>query len=97
MSRSFKKHPWVTDHHVKSSKESKKFANKAVRNKEDLPNGKAYKKVYESWDICDYKYIWTWKEAKKQWEEEPPTSYIKRCHPTLKSYYRYWLRCTKGK
>lgn len=40
--------------------------------------------------------MWTWEEARKDWEEEK-NSYLKRRYPTLKSYYRYWLKCTKGK
>ena len=55
MSRSFKKFPCVTDH-GKSTYLYKRMANKKVRHTQDLPNGKAYKKVFDSWDICDYKY-----------------------------------------
>ncbi len=96
MSRSYKKHPWVTDHHVKTTKEKKKFANKKVRRHEDLPNGSAYKKVSESWDICDYKWYWTWEEAKKDWEENK-NYYLKHHFPNLKSYYRYWVTHNKIK
>ena len=63
MSRSYKKHPWVTDHHVKTSSEDKKFANKKVRHQEDLPNRGAFKKVSNSYDICDFKWIKTRAEA----------------------------------
>lgn len=96
MSRSFKKHPWVTDGGTPSTKNSKRFANKKVRHNKDVPNGGSYKKVYEPWDIRDYKYMWTWPEAKRQWEEGD-NDYLKKHYPTLKSYYRYWLRCTRGK
>lgn len=96
MSRSYKKHPWVTDHHVKTTKEKKKFANKKVRRREDLPNGSAYKKVSESWDICDWKGYWTWKDAKKDWEENE-TYWTAHGFPNLKSYYRYWVTHNKGK
>ena len=34
MSRSFKKHPWVTDHKAGTTKKSKRVANKVVRNEE---------------------------------------------------------------
>ena len=53
MSRSFKKHPVVTD---KTYKWAKKDANKKVRKLENLGNGNEYKKHYCSWDICDYKF-----------------------------------------
>lgn len=52
----------------KSCKIGKKFANKRVRNyKGEIPNGKAYKKIYNSWDICDYYNIETWNSYKKWW------------------------------
>ncbi len=55
MSRSFKKHPGFYDR----SPFNKKKANEKVRHCIDLPNGMAYKKVSESWDIHDYKsHIW---------------------------------------
>lgn len=37
----------------------KRFANKKVRSNTDIPNGKAYTKVSESWDICDYITVYT--------------------------------------
>ena len=49
----------------KSCKIGKKFANRKVRNyKGEIPNGKAYKKIYNSWDICDYYNIETWNSYK---------------------------------
>ena len=53
MSRSYKKHPVVTD---RNNKWAKKDANKKVRNTEDISNGNNYKKHYCSWNICDYKF-----------------------------------------
>lgn len=32
---------------------AKRLANKRVRRTKDVPNGSAYKKLFESWDICD--------------------------------------------
>lgn len=97
MSRSYKKSPWVTDHHVKSTKEKKKFANKKVRNTGFLPNGCAYKKVSESWDICDFKWSTSWQESKKAYLNGELGNYIYEHYPTLKSYYRYWYKCHKMK
>ena len=53
MSRSFKKRGIYCD----SSPSAKKKANARVRRFDAvLANGSSYKKVYESWDICDYKF-----------------------------------------
>ena len=68
MSRSYKKVG-----HCKcerSCKKGKQSANKRLRRKDinfEIPNGKAYKKLNESWDICDYKSIETWEQYKAWW------------------------------
>ena len=55
MSRSFKKSLVAKD---KNNKYNKKSANKKVRRyKNNIANGKAYKKIYESYDICDYIFM----------------------------------------
>ena len=59
MSRSFKKHPVVTD---KTYKWAKKDANKKVRKLENLGNGNENKKHYDSWNICDYKFWVSFKD-----------------------------------
>lgn len=71
MSRSYKKHP-ITKDGGRSSKIGKKLANKKVRkNVDKLPSkGKAYKKIYNSWDINDYISYWTEKDAIEGWYEE---------------------------
>lgn len=98
MSRSYKKNPYFTDGSPGTTKEKKKFANKKVRNYdlEGLPQHGGYKKVSESWDIHDYTGRWTWQEAKAEWEREE-NKYLKKSYPTLKAYYRYWLKCCKSK
>lgn len=53
MSRSFKHVPIIKDGTCK--KYGKRYANKKVR-KSDIDNGGAYKKVYESYNICDYSF-----------------------------------------
>lgn len=56
MSRSYKKYP--AGKAEKSCKIGQRFANKKVRKYSHvIPNGNSYKKIYESWDICDYKYV----------------------------------------
>lgn len=54
MSRSFKKVPG----HVDRSSFNKNQANRRVRRyKRDLQSGGTYKKLYEKWNICDYRYL----------------------------------------
>jgi hypothetical protein len=36
----------------------KRIANRIVRRTLDVPSGKAYRKVFESWDISDWKFRW---------------------------------------
>ena len=62
MSRSYKKTPWAGD---KKGKIKKRIANHYVRqhlkNHTDLTLGPSdYKKLYESWDICDFYGIVSW-------------------------------------
>lgn len=69
MSRSYKKNPYCTDNG--NSKYGKRIANRVTRKKlkskkfedEVLPKGKKYKQLYCSYDICDYKFYETKKEA----------------------------------
>lgn len=55
MSRSRRRNPVITDqqrgHNVRFTK---RLASKAAR-RADLPDGKAYRKVFDPWEICDYK------------------------------------------
>lgn len=56
MSRSRRK-PWVKDGYKRPGKKiPKRTANHKVRKTESIANGKAYKKVYDSWNICDYRW-----------------------------------------
>lgn len=68
MSRSYKKFPFVKDRG--SSKWGKRHCNKVVRKSEEVPNGKAYKKLVEPWDyIYDYSFSQTWKEY-QEWHKK---------------------------
>ena len=51
MSRSRKHTPIFK---LKNDKDFKRWSNKMIRHK-DIPSGGAFKKVMNSWDICDYK------------------------------------------
>lgn len=66
MSRSYKKVGYCKCERF--CKKGKQFANRRLRRKGinyEIPNGKSYKKLNESWDICDYRSSMTWKE----WQE----------------------------
>lgn len=54
MSRSFKKIAIIKDQVTWM----KRYANKKVRRTPNIPNGKAYRKLFDSWDICDYKFMY---------------------------------------
>jgi hypothetical protein len=60
MSRSYRK-PIITDGYgTKRRRAAKTFANHRVRKKTDIPNGSAYRKVTDPWNICDFKIpVWT--------------------------------------
>lgn len=94
MSRSYKKHPRVKD---KNSKGMKRYANKKVRRTKDIPNGKAYRKVFESWNISDYQWIWTREEAIVMYEQASTNSWIKKHFETLEEYLIYWEKCVRRK
>ena len=54
MTRSYKK-PFIKEGYgSKRKRQAKKAANKTVAQTEDIPDGGAYKKVSNSWDICDW-------------------------------------------
>lgn len=77
MSRSEKRTPIVKDRSRNGQKYLKRQASKAAR-RSDIPNGAAYRKVYDSWRIHD----WTW----TLW------SYVKHDrHPNL-NYLRFFWR-----
>ena len=90
MSRSYKKVPVVRDHD--SGKNGKRFANKAVRKKEeDALKGKEYKKVYPSYNIHDYRAFYPKEEAIKDWyEEEKLPEHSQTRHRRYKTLER-WL------
>ena len=54
MSRSYKKVGGYKD----SCKGMKRIANKKVRNIKNIPNGKAYRKVFCSYSISDYNFLY---------------------------------------
>ncbi len=61
MSKSYKKEPIVKDH--TSGAYGKRLANHAVRkNLDDIPNGKAYRRYFNSYNVHDYISRYTWED-----------------------------------
>lgn len=54
MSRSFKHTPGWVD---RKDKRLKRYANKVVRHTDNIPNGRAYRKLFQTYDICDYAFL----------------------------------------
>ena len=97
MSRSYKKHPVITDGSAGITKIFKRFANKKVRNyRKKIAKGKSFKRLFCSYDIHDYISRWSWAEAKKEYESDP-YGYLKNEYPTLKEFYKYWSKYYKRK
>lgn len=68
MSRSYKKFAGWTDYSRSWTKWSKRQASKSVRNsKWNLANGSSYKKIYNSYDIRDYVFVFYSKKECESW------------------------------
>ena len=94
MSRSYKKHSWCGDH---KGTGKKRTAWKTVRQwQKDHPDillqGGAYKKIYETWDICDYHWYEPKSEAIKDFETKRfkygPDTLEEAINDWKKYYYR---------
>ena len=96
MSRSYKKNPISNDGSAGTTKGQKRFANKKVRRTsfEDLPLvGRAYRKVFCSYDIHDYAFRQTWQEALDYYRHD---EWLQKKY-TEKEYYRTWYKYYKRK
>lgn len=78
MSRSYRK-PWVKDH----NKGMREYANRVIRHTKDVPSGMAYKKFFDRYSICDYR-----------WYEDKPYKLGDRI-PGSREYERIPLRWNK--
>jgi hypothetical protein len=59
MSRSYKRTPGYTCGYGGMYRRfAKRLANKRVRKNNDISNGSSFRKLYESWDICDYRFLY---------------------------------------
>lgn len=81
----------------------KKLANKRIRQDKNFDiSGSAYKKRFESWDICDYRWIWTKEEAIQEWyaeelEDCPRYAWRHANYSSLEEWLSYWEKCVKRK
>lgn len=103
MSRSYKKIPCIKNPH----KYEKGQANKIVRRyKKELSDGKAYRKLYPQYDICDWKICYSFKTFKLDRERfnkriENKTFYFYDEKDIIdvnnKSFYKDWYTRYKRK
>ena len=88
MSRSYKKNPCCKDY----NRGMKKCANRYVRrNYLIVPSGKVYKKLFCSYDICDYKFLESFSSYKKWISKHDHRNY------TDAELYRTWYKYYKMK
>lgn len=70
MSRSYRKNPVIQDNKRHSKKWARGQANRRVRHyKLFLPDGATFKKLYQQWDICDYRHRMTVNDWLERWSE----------------------------
>lgn len=88
MSRSYKKVPCCKDY----NRGMKQRANRHLRrNYLDIPSGRAYKKLFCSYDICDYRFLETFSSYKKWILKYSHKRYSKE------ELYRNWYKYYKMK
>ena len=94
MSRSYKRVPCCKDH----NRGMKKTANRYVRrNHLAVPSGMAYKKLFCSWDICDYKFLESFSAYKYSYRRWASASRHNHRKHSDKELYRRWYRDYKMK
>ena len=99
MSRSYKKTPYCGD----TKTVGKRLANQRVRRGKyknyDFPDGCAYKRAYEQWDVCDHWSMETWEQCKHDWlyPRWPWVRAYRDRFPTEKDLYRHWLKYYRNK
>lgn len=85
MARSYQKTPGWTNNgrHVHGAKRQ---ANKKVRRNWDIPNGRAYRKVFSPWNIHDFKFL----EYGNYWKRLIRDPYLSD-QDKLENWYRAWM------
>lgn len=95
MSRSYRRFAVHIDRHsecrTRRRYRSKTLANRAVRRREIGSGKSAYKRVYDSWDICDYRIkMETLTELRVAWKRGEP--FLHRQFDTLREAECYYKR-----
>lgn len=89
MSRSFKRVPCCKDY----SRGMKKCANRYLRrNHLHIPSGGAYKKLFCSYHICDYRFLESFCSYRKKW-----MNYNQNIKESDQELYRKWYKDYKMK
>lgn len=99
MSRSYKKTAWCGD---SGKKCMRKVANNVVRSKlKKYPDcisnhGNAYRRLFPSWEICDYGWLCTWE---KYWtmELEYQARGCRFAHKSKEEAFRSWIKYYRNK
>ena len=100
MSRSYRKNTFVVDRHGRNIRRKffKKYYNRSLRNlmnkTGEIIQNSEYKKFSNSWNICDYRWYWSEKDAKDEYFRmlnnyiiNPRTyEYFFKKYPTLESW-----------
>ena len=89
MSRSYKKFPQVRAYYGKSGKIARNFANRKIRRLPldyDIPNGRSFKKLYETSEIWDYAFT-QFKEWEIQDWEKDESDIMNEIHTWKKKYH----------
>lgn len=66
MSRSHRAPVWTQGYGGLGRKAAKRQASRAVRTAGEVPDGKAYRRYYNPWDICDFRFYE--KRPEKPWK-----------------------------
>ena len=93
MSRSYKKPPYSGG----NCSDMKRFANQKVRHSKDIPSGKAYRKLFPTWNICEYGSMETFGEFVARINNRPLRYWYKPDNRTEKELYIEWHSMYKRK
>ncbi len=99
MSRSYKK---FIVNKEENSRSCKRMANRAVRRGREIPKGNGYKKLYCSWDICDWRQkekFYTREQFRRKWfdRSDKEFDWERKRFRNWKDAYRHWLRWLRMK
>ena len=98
MSRSYKKVAVSKDRgsrHTKRRFRCKTLANRSVRRARGVMNGGRYKRLFDSWDICDWRCYLTETQLKDDWEKGD--EFLHGNFRTYAAAYRWWYTSYKRK